>query len=291
MRRIECFAESSLAHKFHSYLMVSHIDSEVRGTDEGGFEVWILDEEDMAKAREILKEFQDNIDDVKFIIAENKFAKSASVPKERGFQLPKLDLGLDWLMPSDSENRMTRLLIIICVAIFLMMLSGLFNGFINLLFFSQYRYPLFVEIFEGQIWRLITPIFLHFGILHIVFNMLWLYQLGSLIETINGPRYLLVMVLVIGVLANIAESLVTGGSFGGMSGVVYGLLGFIWMMAKYKPRSGYYIDNAIFIFMLVWLVICMTGYIGHIANTNHFIGLMSGIAWGYFASRDKKTSS
>ena len=79
---------------------------------------------------------------------------------------------------------------------------------------------------NGQYWRLITPIFLHFGWLHIAFNGLWTWEVGALIEQRLGSLALLGIVLIAGVGSNTAQYLYSGPSlFGGMSGVVLGCSG------------------------------------------------------------------
>ena len=93
------------------------------------------------------------------------------------------------------------------------------------------------EVRRGQVWRLFTPMFLHFDILHILFNMLWLRDLGSMIEARKTSWLLLLLVLVIAGTSNVAQYLVSGPAFGGMSGVVYGLLGYIWMQGRFNPAS------------------------------------------------------
>ena len=93
------------------------------------------------------------------------------------------------------------------------------------LYFSEYLGTSFPEIRAGQVWRLVTPIFLHAGVLHLVFNMLWLYQLGGQIEAQESSGYFAVMVLVLAVICNTGQYVVSGPLFIGMSGVVYGLLG------------------------------------------------------------------
>src|SRR4051812_35822110 len=61
------------------------------------------------------------------------------------------------------------------------------------------------EISHGEIWRLITPIFIHSGIAHILFNMLWLKDLGTAIERVAGTPSFLELVLVTGVVSNFAQ--------------------------------------------------------------------------------------
>ena len=154
---------------------------------------------------------------------------------------------------------------------------------------------------EAQYWRLITPIFLHFGWLHIAFNSLWLWELGALVERRLGSLLLLSLVLMAALLSNTAQFMWSGPSlFGGMSGVVYALLGFCWIYHRCRPLAGLRIPRGIIVFMLAWLVFCMlaptqTLGIGAIANAAHLGGLGVGCAAGgllaalRWAAQDDKT--
>jgi GlpG protein len=135
---------------------------------------------------------------------------------------------------------------------------------------------------DGQYWRLVTPIFLHFGWLHIIFNSLWIWELAGLVESRLGWARLLLLVLVCAAGSNITQAVVSGPSlFGGMSGVVYGLLGFCWVYQSLQPRAGLQIPQGILLFMLGWLVLCMVVPtqslgIGAVANGAHLGGLIIG---------------
>jgi membrane associated rhomboid family serine protease len=142
--------------------------------------------------------------------------------------------------------------------------------------------PFFADILGGEVWRLVTPIFLHLNPLHILFNMLWLWDLGRVVELIKGSIFLLVFVLVTGIASNVAQYAITQNpGFGGMSGVVYALLGYVWMQGKYNPRFGFQLHQATVIMMLIWYVVCWIGIAGPIANWAHTAGLVLGVAWGY----------
>src|SRR5205814_9740200 len=95
-----------------------------------------------------------------------------------------------------------------------------------------------IEIKNGQLWRLITPIFVHGGFLHLLFNMWWMRDLGFMIEQRKGSLRLALMVLLVAIPSNIAQYMTAGPWFGGMSGVVYGLFGYIWMKGKFSPHEG-----------------------------------------------------
>jgi GlpG protein len=127
--------------------------------------------------------------------------------------------------------------------------------------------------------------------------MLWLRDLGSLIERREGSLRFLLKVLLIAILSNLAQYISGGlartdnlhflaGSvyFGGMSGVVYGLFGYVWIHGKFDPQSGYELHPYIVITMMVWFFLCFTGMVGDIANAAHAGGLVVGMALGWLSS-------
>jgi GlpG protein len=139
------------------------------------------------------------------------------------------------------------------------------------------------DVKRGQLWRLATPIFMHSWILHIFFNMWWLLDLGAAIERRFSSHYLLLLVLVIACLSNLAEYAFSSPSFGGMSGVVFGLFGFIWMRGKFDPNAGIFMPRQTVILLMIWFVICLSGILP-IANYAHAGGLFVGGLWGYVSA-------
>lgn len=175
-------------------------------------------------------------------------------------------------------------IVLIAVSILVALFSelGEARDILQFLFIASPQSDGLTEIAGGQIWRLLTPVFIHFGILHLVFNMMWLWDLGGLIESRKGPLFLGVFLVAVGIASNLVQYLL-GASlfFGGMSGVVYGLLGYTWMQGRYNPRFGYALHKSTVIMMLGWFVLCWTGLLGPIANWAHTTGLLIGLAWGY----------
>jgi len=75
-----------------------------------------------------------------------------------------------------------------------------------------------------------------------------------------------------------------GPLFGGISGVAFGLFGYIWMKARFDPGSGFFLHRQAVMMMMVWFVICLLGIIPRVANTAHTVGLLVGVIWGYLSS-------
>ncbi|NNL57343.1 MAG: rhomboid family intramembrane serine protease [Pseudomonadales bacterium] len=134
---------------------------------------------------------------------------------------------------------------------------------------------------HGQYWRLLTPVFLHFGWLHITFNMLWLWELGRRIELQGGSLHLLSVVCFIGIASNMYQAASTPlATFGGMSGVIYGLLGYCAVFTMIAPQRALRLPWEIYVLMLASLVIGYLGvfdFLAQMANTAHLTGLIFGV--------------
>lgn len=182
----------------------------------------------------------------------------------------------------------TMLLILASVAGFLLVFFNLLS-LVALLTYTPVeitsRGLLFGDM-GGQYWRLVTPAFLHFHWLHIAFNCLWLWELGVRVERVMGSLNMIGLFLVIAVVSNASQFLFGGpGLFGGMSGVVYGLLGFCWVGPHLQPRWQIQPPAPILWLMVGWLVVCMAGVVeamglGRVANAAHLGGLLCGAALG-----------
>ena len=140
---------------------------------------------------------------------------------------------------------------------------------------------------SGEAWRLITPTFLHFSFMHIFFNSLGVWDLGRRLELLLGKINYLLFFVVAAVLSNLAQFLWhPTGLFGGISGVVYALVGFIIVSHKLAPNKLTAVQPAELGFMLFWLVLCMTGALdsfigGGVANAAHLGGLLVGCAYAF----------
>ncbi|GHS83409.1 rhomboid family intramembrane serine protease [Pseudomonas sp. PAGU 2196] len=149
-----------------------------------------------------------------------------------------------------------------------------------------YFTPLAQGLAEGQWWRLVSPMLLHFGVLHLAMNSLWYWELGKRIELRQGPWLLLGLTLLFSLVSNLAQHYTSGASlFGGLSGVLYGLLGHIWLYQWLAPNPHFNLPKGVLVMMLIWLVVCLTGVVGQlgfgqIANAAHVGGLLIGCLTG-----------
>lgn len=151
--------------------------------------------------------------------------------------------------------------------------------------------PLFGRILQGEIWRLFTPSILHLDLLHILFNMLWLWYLGRPIEQRIGPVRTLLLTLVAGILTNTLQYLMSGPFFIGYSGIITTLAGFIWMREKIAPWEGYPLSRATLLFLFFFIgaifllqlvsfflqIFTSLHFTPNIANTAHIAGALLGI--------------
>lgn len=198
------------------------------------------------------------------------------------------------LLPPLSPAQLPVTLALIALSVLCSLLIGFGSDLVRMGWFSFTPFevrgeallypPLEQTLLSGQLWRLVTPIFMHFSLLHILFNLLWVWVVGTRLEPTQGSRPLLGLVLFSGVSSNLAQYLVSGPMFGGMSGVVFALLGYSWLWDRQRrqPRIG--LPPALMGLMLLWLALGFTGVLegvglGAIANTAHLVGLLAGLCW------------
>jgi GlpG protein len=156
---------------------------------------------------------------------------------------------------------------------------------------SYLQAKLFGNILQGQVWRLITPIFLHGDLLHILFNMLWLWLLGKMVENTMRKGTFILFIVIVAVITNTLQYIMTGPLFMGFSGVITALAGYIWVRKKRAPWEILPVDVNTLIFLWVFIfgmlalqIIAFFLQFFHIrffpmriANTAHISGLLLGM--------------
>jgi GlpG protein len=262
--------------------------------------LWIYNEDHLARARAELQSYLAGPDDPRYHSA----AQAAQAIRHQEHQLEAKFrknfrvVSDQWAYPGLRRRPLTSALVAASLAIFVLLQSASHSAALEeKLRFSTLRAGLggqprnngFDDILHGEVWRLITPIFLHFHILHIFFNMMALSALGTMIEMRRGTLRLAGLVLLSAVASNVGQYLYmekadpgTPDLFGGMSGVVFALFGYVWMKGLHEPAQGMILHPNSVAFMLFWLALCMTGALGPIANAAHVVGLVVGVAFGVF---------
>lgn len=327
MRLIGRVADKVQAERFASFLLTREIESVTEETAPGQWEIWIRDEDSVDLAKAELERFRGQPGDSQYLdavqaaqlISRNKSRQDNEQRKKQ------VNLSQDrWNAPIHQVAPVTVVLIAMTLVVSLFTNFGHdIDGFAMRAMAMGTATPAEVVAMQEagelsgdpawsvrlrlysfaklELWRAITPIFIHFGGWHFLFNMIWLATLGRPIEARYGSWWLLALVILIAIPSNVIGIMMPerldgipivnlGGSWmvlmGGMSGVVYGLFGYVLMKMLFDPRSGFYISFSTTAFMLVWLLLCMSPAFQdwlqmRVANWAHGIGLVVGAAIGY----------
>jgi GlpG protein len=188
------------------------------------------------------------------------------------------EIDQDWVkIKSIPRGPITLNLVIFCSLIYLLSFTNMGKHLYDLFSISRAESDFLNEVSRGQVWRLLTPIFLHMNLMHILFNMMWFKDLGYLLEHQYKKEFLIIFIVGTGVFSNILQYFVSGPNFGGMSGVLYAMLGFIWVRSKCDSSIEYKIPQRDLMIMIGWMFLCLTGLVGPVANLAHAAGLFSGM--------------
>lgn len=296
MRLIGHLDNDKDARTFGDFLYVQGIENEAE-RDGNRWAIWVHSDDHIATASKLLEEFRANPNEPRFQagspaakLREQAKADDAGYRK-RVVESKKLFPGLT----GHGFGFVTYALIAGSVIVFFLSHMGNNVERISMLLikdvdFSGTSVPNrgFEELRRGEVWRLVSPILIHFGFPHILFNMLWLRDLGCMFEARLKSWYFLAFVLVVAVASNLAQyKFGKNPVFGGMSGVNYGLIGYVWIRGRFDPAAGLHLDRQSLIFALIWFGLCFTNLVGPIANYAHGGGLLLGMAWAFVDSKRK----
>ena len=276
MRLVGKIGSAILAGRFSDFLLTQNIESRVDAEGDD-FAIWVRDEQQTHQARDLFADFKTTPDDLQYLEASESAHKLRRNKEKRAREIKKktVDVKKSWATPTLRRCRITMSLMVTAGVISLLSRFGRDEQIFE--FFSLAGGPV-SSIRSGQIWRLVTPIFLHMGLLHLAFNLYWTYQFGLLIESYVGTAKMMGLVCMVAIFSNLAQYYVSGASFGGLSGLNYGFFGYLWIKSRFDPASRLQIPESLVIFFLIWLVLCAFNLFGPVANTAHFTGLLVGIA-------------
>ena len=303
MRQIGTLSNQSKAARFAAFLTIEGVSAH---TEADGQEwiIWVHDENQVGQARDAYAEYladpngaayqgvEDQAEQLLQEKVKQREAASKNIVQMRG----------RWKRAGGRRQPLITTLIAISVIVFLASNFGRDVTGIparKLLFIDRVEAAtrdlrstadLLVDLQKGEFWRMVTPIFFHYGMLHIAFNMIMLYQIGNPIEQRRGTWNFGWLVLFIAATSTVTQCLAPpawggGALVGGMSGVVYGLLGYSWMKTRFQPELGIIVPQSTVTFLIVVMFLFMTpladSFGFRVANWAHGIGLLSGMAVGY----------
>lgn len=137
-------------------------------------------------------------------------------------------------------------------------------------------------ILRGEYWRLLTPIFLHIGLIHLAFNEYALLLFGRELETLYGtPRFALIY-LVSGLFGSIASFAFNPSFSAGASGAIFGIIGaMVAFFARNREVFGDHGREQLrSLLMLIGLNLFLGLSIPGIDNWGHMGGLVAGLVLG-----------
>ncbi|PJC84998.1 rhomboid family intramembrane serine protease GlpG [Vibrio sp. HA2012] len=268
MIRLVVLNNPRMAQAFIDYMASRRIEIDMMPEGEGRVALWLRHTEHQTETEAELKRFLDNPADRRYQAASWALAESRK--RQFSYYSPNITTLL-----RAQAGLFTLLIMGVCAVIFVFIQMGFEQQI-----FAALHFPSQADE-QWQLWRWVSHAWLHFSVLHIVFNLLWWWQLGGSIEKRSGSGKLLQLFLLSAALSGAGQFWMDDAYFGGLSGVVYALMGYLWVMGCRVPEKGLSISKPIVIFMLVWLVLGYVQSYMAIANTAHLAGLLSGVALGW----------
>jgi len=314
MRKLGSFPTDQ-AENFVDYLIANEMPAQISPGKDGGFDLWIMEEDHLSRARAEFAAFVAAPGDVKYKQAASQAEQVRQKQLDRVRNYRK-NVQKVHAFRQRRQPPVCMALLILCIAVFALTgfsfdpRSAVVQGL------SFMAAPATAEVAglselerasyslqRGELWRAITPALMHGDFIHILFNMFWLLTLGTRIERREGSAFFVGLVLMAAIVPNLLQGLMPAnldGSaprlvgdlwlsrFCGFSGVSYALFGFVWMRGAWKGVPEYLLPTTTVVLLIAWLMLGVLGLDREIlriemANWAHGGGLFVGIWLGTLA--------
>ncbi|PLV61028.1 rhomboid family intramembrane serine protease GlpG [Erwinia sp. B116] len=267
--RITHFTHLRLAQAFVDYMATRGIT--LRIEHDGDYQLWLDDESQVGVVENELNQFIRDPNHPRYQAAS---WQSGTTDSGIRYQHTPLLAGM-----RERAGPLTLGVAAACVLVFILMQLFGDGTVMDLLSWPQPDQRL-------ELWRWFSHALLHFSLLHILFNLLWWWYLGGMVEKRLGSGKLFVIMLISALLSGWMQAKFSGVLFGGLSGVVYALMGYTWLRGERDPQSGVFLQRGMMAFAVLWLLVGWFGWFGlSIANAAHVTGLLVGVAMAFVDTR------
>lgn len=263
MIMITSFANPRVAQAFVDYMATQGVILTIQQHNQS--DVWLADDGQEARVRRELEQFLANPGDARYLAASWAAGDTASGLRYQRYPF--------MATIQQKAGPFTLLMIAACVLVYLAMQV---LGDRNVMVLLAWPYD---DSLRYEFWRYFTHALMHFSLLHITFNLLWWWYLGGPLEKRLGSGKLITLTIISALLSGYVQAKFSGPLFGGLSGSVYALMGYVWLRGERDPESGIYMQRGLMAFAVLWIVLGFFNILGlSIANAAHVTGLLVGLA-------------
>lgn len=308
MRQVGTLSDEREATQFAAWLVTQRIEALAEQEGEQ-WVVWVRDEDRLREAREALVHFREHPQDAKYQHAERSAEAMLREGEARRQQSQKnvVEMRGRWGTPGSlgggAPRRCPLVMLIAAASILVAILtdagaSKSSDVMLGLLFADPRAWmvggDMWSSVANGEVWRLITPIFIHFGWIHLLMNLFIFWDFGGQIENRRGSVLFVLLVVALAIASNCGQALEMDlrervGRFGGLSGVGYGLFGYLLVKVRFDNTAGYMLSQGTTILLLIWFAVCIAGEFPPLneslgfnaANSAHAVGFVLGMAIAY----------
>ncbi|ANI80913.1 rhomboid family intramembrane serine protease GlpG [Kosakonia oryzae] len=271
MLMITSFTNPRVAQAFVDYMQTQGVILTIQHHEQS--DIWLADESQVERVKIELARFIENPADPRYLAASWQSGQVNSGLRYRRFPLTAAI--------RERGGPLTLLMTALCVFVFVVM-----NVIGDQTVMMWLAWPWDASV-QFEVWRYFTHAIMHFSLVHILFNLFWWWYLGGAVEKRLGTGKLVVITLISALLSGFVQHQLTGPWFGGLSGVVYALIGYVWLHGVRDPVPQVALPNGLFIFTVALMVAEWFGVMGfEIATGAHTAGMVIGLAMALVDSQN-----